>query len=121
MVMITTSSKTYWHTVKHALYQFVNFIFHNKQADMSLNEAIFTLLPKTNNPDNIRQYRPISLCPITFMFFTKVLVNRIRPLVGKLVSPNQKSIIPNRGININYIVASEDFHSVKKLKGKIGF
>ena len=51
---------------------------------------------------------------------TKILVNRIRPFLDDLISPNQNSFIPGRGSEVNFIIASEIIHSMNKKKGKKG-
>lgn len=52
---------------------------------------------------------------------TKVLVNRIQPLMPKLVGPNQNSFIPGRSITDNVILAQEVVHSMQYKRGRKGW
>ena len=47
------------------------------------------LIPKMAGPESLGNYRPISLCNTVYKIFTKILVDRIRPHLDKLMSPLQ--------------------------------
>ncbi|KAK0580349.1 hypothetical protein LWI29_000920 [Acer saccharum] len=66
-------------------------------------------------------FRPISLCNTTYKILSKVLVQRIRPLLPNLVSPNQVAFVPNRQIQDNIVVAQEVLHKFKNTKGHMGY
>ncbi|XP_028092237.1 uncharacterized protein LOC114292475 [Camellia sinensis] len=66
-------------------------------------------------------FRPISLCNVTYKIISKILVNRIRPILSDIISPNQSSFIPGRSTHDNIIITQEAIHTVNKKKGKIGF
>lgn len=44
----------------------------------------------------------------------------MRPILSKIVSPNQNSFIAGRGTDVNFMIASEILHSMSKKKGKKG-
>ena len=46
------------------------------------------------------------------------MVNRLRPLLDKLVSPVQSAFIPGRSIHDNILIMHEIMHKFKKTKGK---
>ena len=52
---------------------------------------------------------------------TKIIVGRIRPLLDKLISPNQAAFVPGRRGLDNVIVAQELIHSLDKKKHRAGF
>lgn len=52
-----------------------------------------------------------------YKLFTKILVNRLKLLIAKQISPNQNNLIKGSGPDINLIVASEVLHSMNKKKG----
>ncbi|XP_056692079.1 uncharacterized protein [Spinacia oleracea] len=56
-----------------------------------------------------------------YKIVSKILVNRIRPHLKDIISPNQNSFLPGRGCEVNYIAASEILHSMKSRKGKNGW
>lgn len=52
---------------------------------------------------------------------TKVIVNRLKPLIANLVSPFQTGFIPTRSIHENIVVAQELMHSMRKMRGINGY
>ena len=52
---------------------------------------------------------------------TKIIARCLRPLLDKLVSPNQTAFVLGRKGLDNVVVAQELIHSLDKLKGKMGF
>jgi len=42
-----------------------------------INQAAVCLIPKTRNPQKVKEYRPISLINCVFQIITKVLANRL--------------------------------------------
>lgn len=63
----------------------------------NMNNILITLIPKQEKPATLAQCRPIPLCNVIYKVIAKVAVSRLRPLLEKLLSPNQKSFIPGRG------------------------
>ena len=52
---------------------------------------------------------------------SKILANRIKPLLDSRLSPFQASFIPGRRIHNNIIVVRELIHSMHKVRGRRGF
>lgn len=50
----------------------------------------------------------------------KILANRLRPLLSKLISPMQAGFVPGRLIQENTILVHEIIHSMKKKQGHGG-
>ncbi|XP_056685392.1 uncharacterized protein [Spinacia oleracea] len=111
----------HWGNLWQDTYNFVDSILQNRFFPNSVNDTTISIIPKSEHPETIKQFRPISLCNVNYKIVSKVLVNRIRPHLGDLISPNQNSFLPGRGCEINYIDASEILHSMKTRKGKFGW
>ena len=86
-----------------------------------LNKTHLVLIPKIRGPETLRNYRPISLCNTTYKIVTKIIVNRIRPVLGNLISPMQTAFVPGRRGTDNAIIVQELIHSISKAKGKEGY
>lgn len=70
-----------------------------------LAETLIVPIPKVEVSDNLKEFRPISLCNVLFKLISKVLVNRLRPLLDSLIGPLQSSFIPKRGTADNALIA----------------
>ena len=111
----------FWMEVKELVYKEVKGIFHKGCMLKFLNETLISLIPKCQNPESLSNYRPISLCNSVYKVVSKILVARIRPLLGKLISPVQTAFVLGRKGTDNVMIAQELFHALDKKKGKTGF
>ena len=107
-----------WDTVFPILLNFVNSALDTAAFTVSLARAHVALIPKEDSPDSIQKFRPISLLNVTYKLLTKVLVNRIRPLLERLVGPHQSSFLPGRSTTDNIILNQEAIHTMRNSKRK---
>lgn len=73
----------------------------------STNSTILTLIPKTTGASSIKDYRPISCCNTIYKTISKLLVARIKPLLPKIILPNQTAFIKGRILLENCLLAAE--------------
>jgi hypothetical protein len=100
----------------------VKAFFHSGFLLKSLNHTFITLIPKTNTLELVSQFRPISLCNVTYKIISKLMVNRLKPFMDILITPFQNAFIQGRQITDNIILAQEVFEFLKKKhRGKWGF
>jgi hypothetical protein len=86
-----------------------------------LNKTNIVLIPKIDNPTSMKDLRPISLCNVLYKIISKVLANRLKPLLNRYISVEQSAFVADRSILDNVMVAMETMHHMKcKTKGKIG-
>ncbi|MDV3157560.1 MAG: reverse transcriptase family protein, partial [Candidatus Phytoplasma australasiaticum] len=104
---------------KAVVEQTVNF-FNSGIMQEGLNDTLVTLIPKVNHPDKVTQFRPISLCNVCYKVITKAMTNRIKPMIGSVIGPEQSSFVPNRQISNNIVIYQEVLHSMKKKTGSKG-
>ena len=96
-------------------------IFASQKVPNYLNQTLIALIPKQLGPETISQFRPISLCNTVYKIVSKILVNRIRPLLPKLISPMQAAFLQGRRGADNVIIAQELIYSLGKRRGQEGF
>lgn len=85
-----------------------------------MNITLITLIPKVDHASKLFQFRPISLCNVSYKLCTKILVSRLREVMERVVSPSQGSFVPNRQSRDNIIITQETIHSMKMKKGEKG-
>ena len=74
----------------------VKKIFGERKILKYLNITQIALIPKIQGSETLRNYRPINLCNIMYKVITKIIVARLRPFLGKLISPLQTTFVPER-------------------------
>ena len=111
----------FWDLCSNDIILLIKNCFQMATLPEHLNETFIVLIPKVDNPINMTQFRPISLCNTTYKVISKILVTRLHPCMTNLISPNQVSFVPGRHITDNIIVAQEMLHKFKSSKGKKGF
>jgi hypothetical protein len=63
-------------------------------------------------------FRLIACCNVVYKCITKILSNRMLPLLGDLVRMNSSAFIPSRSISENVLLAQELVRNYHKKKGK---
>lgn len=72
-----------------------------------VNVTDIVLVPKVDRPEWVSQFRPISLCNFVYKIISKVIVNRMKGILPRIVSEQQRAFVPGRLIQDNVIVAHE--------------
>ena len=73
----------------------------------AFNSTSITLVPKNQNPTYIKDYRPISCCSVLYKCVTKILSNKLKMYMPKLIEKNQSAFISRRCIEDNVLLAQE--------------
>ena len=96
-------------------------IFSTGVMPSHLNQTLITLIPKCIGANCLSLYRPISLYIIIYKIITKIIVQRLRPFLDKLVSPLQATFVPRRKGLDNMIIVQELIHTMRTKRGKQGY
>jgi len=65
---------------------------------VSLNKNFLALIPKENNLQSFENFRPISLFNLCYKMISKVIANRIKPVLSRELSCNQLGFLKGRQI-----------------------
>ena len=111
--------KKYWSVVKFKVLGCIWNFFFNHILLQEQNHTHIALIPKQSGSYIVHHVRPISLCNIVFKIITKILANRFKFMLPKIISPMQYAFVPSRNIQDNTILAYELLHSFKNKKRKM--
>jgi hypothetical protein len=78
--------KAYWEVVKHDIYRVVEDSRRSTSILKALNATMITLIQKENEARTLNHYRPIALCNVVYKIISKVIANRLKPLLPTLIS-----------------------------------
>jgi hypothetical protein len=99
-----------WSMVKSEIIAAVKQFFATGYMPVGVNDTPIVLIPKVENPIELKEFRPIGLCNVLYKIVSKCLLNRLRPLLGEVVSKNQSAFVPGRMITDNALLAFECLH-----------
>ena len=79
----------------------------------SINHTFIILIPKVKNLERVSEFRPISLCNVIYKVVSKVIANRLKPLLNSIIFEAQSAFITDRLITDNVLIAFESLHHMK--------
>ena len=84
-----------------------------------MNFTYIALIPKSDDPTSFNDFRPISLCNCLYKIISKIIANRIKPILSSHISAEQFAFLQNQHIHEAIGTSQEALHSIKhkNLKG----
>ena len=76
-----------WPVIKQDLLRMITSFLRKAKVGGCTNSTFLSLIPKEVNPASFDRFRPISLCNASYKILAKLLANRLKPLLGSLISP----------------------------------
>lgn len=96
-----------WSVIGKDVCKAIKKFFPGCDLPKGVNATTISLVPKVNTPGKMSEYRPIACCTVLYKCISKILTNRIKGVLGKLVNANQSAFIPGRNISDNITVTQE--------------
>nr|XP_016438177.1 PREDICTED: uncharacterized protein LOC107764153 [Nicotiana tabacum] len=90
----------------------LNYFHQHCYIERSCNASFIALIPKKKGSIELMEYIPISLIGSVYKIVAKVLAERLKKVIGKLVSSHQNAFIKHRHITDAALIAN---------KGRDGF
>ena len=99
--------KVAWPIVESEVNEAILSFFERNFLHTAFNSTIIALVPKCQNPNSIKDFRPISCCSVIYKCITKIMSNRLKKFLPAIISGNQSAFISGRSITDNILMAQE--------------
>ncbi|KAG7541208.1 Reverse transcriptase zinc-binding domain [Arabidopsis thaliana x Arabidopsis arenosa] len=102
-----------WDVVGKDVVEAVQEFFRNGRLLKDLNCTIIALIPKVPQACHLSDFRPISCCNLIYKIISKIIANRMKPLLQICISSNHAAFLKGRSLGENVLLASElikDYH-----------
>ncbi|KAA3473762.1 reverse transcriptase [Gossypium australe] len=110
----------FWHIIGKDVSRYCLEILNNQKELDTINNTNIVLILKLQNPKNMGQFTPISLCNVVYKIISNAIVNRFRKALGYYIDDAQGAFVPSRQTTDNILMAYELLHSFKKKRYGIG-
>ncbi|CAJ2672661.1 unnamed protein product [Trifolium pratense] len=108
--------KDFWADLRGDVMRFLLDFHRNGRLTKGINSTFIALIPKTDSPQRLNDFRPISLVGSLYKILAKVLANRLRQVMGSVISEAQTAFVKNRQILDGILIANEIVDEARKSK-----
>ena len=108
----------YWELCGEEVTTVVLRVLRGEDDPSIINKTCIVLISKVENPEELGQFRPISLCNVIYKIASKVMANRLKIVLPEIISEEQSAFVPGRLITDNIITAYECMHFMKKKRAR---
>jgi len=108
--------KQFWNELKDDFMRFFVEFHRNGKLTKGVNSTFIALIPKLDSPQRLTDFRPISLVGCMYKVLAKVLANRLRSVLGFVVSDAQSAFVRGKQILDGILIANEIVDEAKRKK-----
>jgi hypothetical protein len=106
--------KDFWEELKGDVMRFITEFHQN--GKLTKGSTFIALIPKVDSPQRLNEFRPISLVGSLYKILAKVLANRLRLVIGCVISESQTTFVKDRQILDGILIANEVVDEARKSK-----
>ncbi|CAJ2673212.1 unnamed protein product [Trifolium pratense] len=88
--------KVCWPIVKYDVMAFLREFHASVCLPKVVTASFLTVIPKKDHPQDLFDYRPICLIGSLYKILSKLLANRLKRVLGKVISNFQSAFLPHR-------------------------
>ncbi|KAJ9536695.1 LOW QUALITY PROTEIN: hypothetical protein OSB04_un000168, partial [Centaurea solstitialis] len=99
--------KAAWDVIGSDVLLAIHNFFYRGRISKEINHTLLCLLPKSPNASSVSEFRPIACCSVLYKCISKIIVERMKPYLDRLLSRAQSAFIPGRKIGDNILMAHE--------------
>jgi hypothetical protein len=99
--------QTFWDVLRVDIMKVFSDFHARGKFEKSLNASFISLIPKIPCVIDLKDFRPISLVGGIYKIITKILANRLRMLMEKIISKSQSAFNRGRPILDLVLIANE--------------
>ncbi|GAU35285.1 hypothetical protein TSUD_274870 [Trifolium subterraneum] len=96
--------------------RFIAEFHRNGRLTKGINATFIALIPKVESPQRLNEFRPISLVGSLYKILAKVLLNRLRLVMGSVISESQTAFVRDRQILYGILIANEVVDEARRLR-----
>ncbi|MCH79282.1 cysteine-rich receptor-like protein kinase [Trifolium medium] len=111
--------KDFWPEMQAEIMRFITEFHRNGKLTKGLNSTFIALIPKVDCPQRLNDFRPISLVGSLYKILAKVLANRLRAVIGNVISEAQTAFVKDRQILDGILIANEVVDEARKCKKEL--
>ncbi|KAK2418273.1 hypothetical protein QL285_040487 [Trifolium repens] len=111
--------KDFWEEMKGYVMRFISEFHRNGKLTKGLNSTFIALIPKVDSPQRLNDFRPISLVGSLYKIMAKLLANRLRMVIGSVISETQTTFVKDRQILDGVLIANEVVDEARRLKKEL--
>ena len=104
--------KVFWNSISGHLLDALNYAFQKEMQSCNQRKGVISLIPKRNkDPLYVKNWRPITLLCADYKLASKVIANRIKLHLPKLINSDQTGFVKGRyiGQNIDILLQMIEF------------
>nr|GEY36084.1 RNA-directed DNA polymerase, eukaryota, reverse transcriptase zinc-binding domain protein [Tanacetum cinerariifolium] len=109
--------KSTWHIVGPDVCSVVKEFFYSGKLLGELNATIISLIPKITTHLLVTDFRPIACCNVVYKCISKVITERIKGCLYKLINKNQSAFIPGILIQDSILLAQDLMQGYNRVGG----
>jgi hypothetical protein len=96
-----------WEVLKKGIMAVFSYFHTHGKFEKSLNSTFISLIPKVSGAAELKDFCPISLVNGIYKIISKVLANRLRLVMSRIISSSQNAFVKGRQILGFVLIANE--------------